>query len=970
MKGVILAAAQEYKNWGWRVVPTDSKTRAPLTGAYADSYKDLETPLECLECFGRSPRVFQALAKIIEPDEIVIDTDTPEWLNRDWPVTPTVVTPRGLHLHFKRPSDLKMEQGQIDCGDGFEAKASGMLSSLPPGKHHSGAVYTWKHDHKTPMADLPQWCVDKIRAHLERTKNGQGNMKEEELNQLMAGVAKGNRNHACMQIGGHLIAKELPFDDIEKQLVAWNKLNQPPMTVPELRECVKSLKRYHEQHREKKTNPYQWMTSKQEGELPPEAKMPSRVLADFAVIEKLCKPEDIIDGWKLPPDVFNRALWTARVNLGHATLRADNQAEAKKLIKARDGLPDLIEELKDQGPESKRKGVTDYFTRHCKGCEWCNIWPLVNDITISLGLVSEANKIDRDIEKALDKAKPKGKAAREEPEEPPADPEIVAKAEEIMKSGDPVEFIIGTHQRMHVGDIEIAKTLLVSIGSQSCLNSAGIQPKLNGDSGKGKSHCAQAMAHMIPKKYMLKTSLSSKALYYKAPDLPDGVVIFCDDADLSDEMQGLIKRATTDFQEGTTHTAVSKDLTINEMRTPKRVSWWLTSVDDSESIQLLNRQFGGGVDESFDQDERVAAHQLKAAAAGLPEYPVTEDVLVGREIIKAVKNKLFTVLIPYAEAIIWNDKSNRRNLPIFLDIIKSYAVLRFMQRRYTKEGLLIADIRDYEDARALYVGRAENQGLKLTNQERQVCLFLSRKGAATREEIAAGIGASTPSRISQLMHGPSGKDCGLMHKIGIEKDETTETVTTGDMDNKQSHSVRVTKFRLTDGFNKLGMFANVVSLDTSKLSSVNDSLSYAELCSSYVIVNNEINNSSEPVMSVMSVMSIENIDLKEPETLGSDLPQDKSSDFLSLSLKSEKDITNITHPLTMRKGDITRCISDDVTPAGGPQQISNKEHNSGLEKTETHNESCIRKLLESVEIQVVSPEDADRVIAEMMESKE
>lgn len=968
MKDEILAAAQEYKNYNWKVVPIDSKTRAPITGAYAKSYKDLETPTECLNCFGWSSQAFQTLAKIIEPDEIVIDTDTPEWLDCAWPVTPTVVTPRGLHLHFKRPSDLKMGQASINCGDGFEVKAGGMLSNLPPGKHSSGAVYTWKHDHKTPMADLPQWCIDKINAYLERTRSGQVNMKEEELNRLLAGVGKGERNHACMKIGGHLIAKGLSFDDIEKQLVSWNKLNQPPMPLPEIHECIKSLRRYHEQHQEKKTNPYQWIASKREGELPHDAKMPSKVLADFAVLKGLCKPEDITDGWRLPPDVFNQALWTADVNLGHATLRAENQAEAKKLVKARDGLTDLKEELKDQGPESKRRGVIDYFTRHCKGCELSNVMPLVHTITAQLGGLasSEANRIDKDIEKALDKAKPKGKAAREEPEEPPANPEIVAKAEEIMKSGDPVEFIIDTHQHMHVGDIEISKTLLVSIGSQSCLNSDGIQPKLNGSSGKGKSHCAQAMAHMIPKKYLLKTSLSSKALYYKAPELPDGVVIFCDDASLSDDMQSLIKRATTDFQEGTTHTSVSKDLTINEMRTPKRVSWWLTSVDDSESIQLLNRQFGGGVDESPDQDERVAAHQLRAAAVGLPEYPITVEVLTCREIIKAVKGKLFTVLIPYAEAIVWNDKSNRRNLPIFLDIIRSYAVLRFMQRRYTKTGLLIADIQDYEDAKSLYVGRAEKQGLKLTNQERQICFFLSKKGAATREEIAVGIGA-TPSRISQLMHGPSGRDCGLMHKIGIEKDETTETTTTGDMDNKQSHSVRVTKFRLTDGFNKLGMFDSVVSLDTSMLNSVDDGLSYTELCDSYIIVNNKINNSSEPVMPVMS---IENIDIKESETLGSDLPQNKRSDFLSLSLKSEKGITDITQPLPMRKGDITQRISDDVTPAGEPQQISNKGHNSGLEKTETYNESCIRKLLESAEIQVVQPEDADRIIAEMLESKE
>ena len=67
-----------------------------------------------------------------------------------------------------------------------------------------------------------------------------------------------------------------------------------------------------------------------------------------------------------------------------------------------------------------------------------------------------------------------------------------------MKYGDPVDYIIKVYNRLHVGDTGIGKVMLLSIACQSVLNSEGLQPKLSGASGKGKTHAAKAMYHLMP----------------------------------------------------------------------------------------------------------------------------------------------------------------------------------------------------------------------------------------------------------------------------------------------------------------------------------------------------------------------------------------------------------------------------------------------------------------------------------------
>lgn len=359
--------------------------------------------------------------------------------------------------------------------------------------------------------------------------------------------------------------------------------------------------------------------------------------------------------------------------------------------------------------------------------------------------------------KKIDKLK--AKTADEEVKE--KTPENIKKlADEKMMDGAHIKFILDTHQTMHAGDYNLSESLLVAIGDQSVLNSDGIHPKVSGGFGKGKTHCCKTMAHLVPEEYRLKSSLSDKAIYYMK--IKPGTIIFSDDVE---SLESVIKRATSNFQDGDTYTTVDKNRDIQTLTIPPRVSWWLTSVDDNQSQQLLSRLFGGGVDESEKQDTTVTEFQLKQGYDGTIGLPINDDVLVCREIIRQVKQQLLVVRIPFAQQIEWQDKSNHRNLAIFLDIIKSYAILNF-KRRIVFEGALIAHPDDYIAAKKLYDCKAETQTTKFNEAELKLLRFIRAKQdpSVDTADIQKGLKLSQ-GRVHQLLHGRKDRpDSGLLAK--------------------------------------------------------------------------------------------------------------------------------------------------------------------------------------------------------------
>ena len=529
-----------------------------------------------------------------------------------------------------------------------------------------------------------------------------------------------------------------------------------------------------------------WTYAKENGYISKNDSIPSKAITWLALKNNMCNKSDLIDGWKLPNDVYIKFMEILSPKVDNKITDTPIKNTKKKTIRDKlneltisedqlDNVTSAINFVKNSLNGSLMPFNVTFIETYLKPY-FSFSSKTTSEIISEMKTYFKEKKIQEEMEEQEKKKRDEIKNKEQTDKLPD---KILNSAREIMYTGDPVQKIIDTHAKMHVGDEPLARALLVSIGIQSVRNSDGIHPKVSGDSGKGKTHCCKAMMHLLPKKYKFSTTLSDKAIYYM--DIPEGAVIFSDDVDLSDSLQGIIKRATSNFQEGDTYTTIDINRAKQELKIPPRVSWWLTSVDDDQSLQLLNRQFGGGVDESGGQDKAVFEFQKKLLLSGEVGLPENEDVQICRCIIDDIKQQLYTVIVPFADDLLWEDIDNRRNFLIFADIIRAFAVLRHRQRYHTKNNEIIANIEDFNDAKNLYIGRARNQGTKLTDVELKFCNLLNGSGEMDYNVLQKAMGVSQ-GRISQIIHGKGKGDSGLINKVRgliVEKqsvktdDETT-----------------------------------------------------------------------------------------------------------------------------------------------------------------------------------------------------
>jgi len=341
-------------------------------------------------------------------------------------------------------------------------------------------------------------------------------------------------------------------------------------------------------------------------------------------------------------------------------------------------------------------------------------------------------------------------------------PEIKEKAQEILTTGKPVQFFLEVFNKIHIGDRDLGQLLIYCTGSQLNTTSNGLHPKLSGESGMGKSDAVETYLHCLPKCAYIRTSLSSKAIFYH--NVRPGTIIFLDDYKQNDDLDAIIKQTSSRFHEPYQHMTVDKDREGQTMLAPPEIVWAITSVDTSQDIQVLNRQVGLDVDSSDDQTRAVIKHLLKQAGEGEERFPITEEVLICRAMVLELKKHMFKVAIPYWERIKWMDLSSRRNPSIFLDLIRANAVWHFMQRVTREEDFIEATEQDFEDAKMLYVGRADTLIDKLSKSERRLAeAIIANHGEMYRDEAADKLKVSV-NRISQLVHGENGRT-GLLQKL-------------------------------------------------------------------------------------------------------------------------------------------------------------------------------------------------------------
>ena len=253
-------------------------------------------------------------------------------------------------------------------------------------------------------------------------------------------------------------------------------------------------------------------------------------------------------------------------------------------------------------------------------------------------------------------------------------------ARRIMEHGDVLKFLVRQAQRNHRGDADVLKHLIASICSTNSLTSAGIQPELNGEKGRGKTDAVRAVFHLIPDKWKLSASISAKALYYYQ-GLLSGSIVFSDDVEWSDDLIATVKRSMGNFQEPQVHYTLDSQRHPLPATMPARLVWWLSSVESVADDQLKDRQYSLDIDEANDHTAEVSAFLRISRSRKTIRFSVDWRIAVARDILEDIKShEAFKVVIDCAEKADWKITNDHRTQNKFWDLVEAFAILRYRQR--------------------------------------------------------------------------------------------------------------------------------------------------------------------------------------------------------------------------------------------------------------------------------------------------
>ena len=315
------------------------------------------------------------------------------------------------------------------------------------------------------------------------------------------------------------------------------------------------------------------------------------------------------------------------------------------------------------------------------------------------------------------------------PISPPSEA-VATKAKEVLETGDPVRYFLDCFEHDHVGDVTLARCLIMSIASQTVRNSRGLHVYVTGESGKGKSSGMTAMLRQVPKSYRLAERMSNKALYY-SDDIRPGTVLLLDDIALSEELQEVLKESTTKFAERVRMRVVNKDRKVQHCTIPERCVWWLANVSALYDEQVLNRMLICWVDDSEEQDREVYRRKVNLEDRA-PDEAIEDrfELRVCREMWWLLKEQgLVYVQLPFARRIKMASVKNRRNADVLFDMIRSHALINLYrrERRTLKDGrlTLVATEKDFDGAAALFVELHTTGGSLTSKFDRSEQLVLS-----------------------------------------------------------------------------------------------------------------------------------------------------------------------------------------------------------------------------------------------------
>ena len=257
-----LEAALKYNELGWVTIPIHKETKKPLIKwkRYQTEHPQIKT---LKKWFTMWPDANIALVCGRISGIFALDFDSPEAVefyenayDPDLQQTICQRTGRGLHALYRLgDKDVPLIRGVANKID-LKGEKSYILAE--PSVHPNGRLYEWINanplDGPDSLVDLLD-CPLSIWRLIQDYRNfkglsidnpyGKKNAEGWEQEALM-GVGEGARNDTAAKLAGLYLHKGMTLEQADILLQQWNLKNTPPLPQNEIRECVNSIYKSHE----------------------------------------------------------------------------------------------------------------------------------------------------------------------------------------------------------------------------------------------------------------------------------------------------------------------------------------------------------------------------------------------------------------------------------------------------------------------------------------------------------------------------------------------------------------------------------------------------------------------------------------------------------------------------------------------------------------------------------------------------
>nr|WP_315203937.1 CHC2 zinc finger domain-containing protein [uncultured Flavobacterium sp.] len=244
--------------------------------------------------------------------------------------------------------------------------------------------------------------------------------------------------------------------------------------------------------------------------------------------------------------------------------------------------------------------------------------------------------------------------------------------------------------------------LLLFIIASSYKTKSPLHAIVQGSSGSGKTHLISKIADLIPQEDVLRfTRITESSLYnWGEFDLVNKLLII-------EDLDGLKEEAMFAMRELISNQRLSSSVSIKDKKgniksAKKEVKGVFSSLSATTKGELyednMSRSFLLAVDESQAQSQRIIQYQNQRYAGEIDQKTQEKAKNQLQQIIRVLKD--YEIINPYATRLELPEEVHkiRRLNEMFQLIIRQITFLNQHQRKTTKEGKLITQIEDLEQA--------------------------------------------------------------------------------------------------------------------------------------------------------------------------------------------------------------------------------------------------------------------------------